>query len=151
MAIPELDLTKQQCVKFEVEGHEPSLLPKGKKFKLAWADEFDGGTLDKSKWGFRTHFWQHKAPQFCERGVSLDGKSNLIIEPVLMEDGRICSAQLQTSTNTLDLPKDIPFIPEYMQVEYQLLNNKVILPSEEELLENKRSHSAKMRGIEKIK
>lgn len=59
--------------------------------------------------------------------------------------------QIFKKATTLDLPKDIPFIPEYMQVEYQLLNNKVILPSEEELLENKRSHSAKMRGIEKIK
>lgn len=59
--------------------------------------------------------------------------------------------QIFKKATTLDLPKDIPFIPEYMQVEYQLLNNKVILPSEGELLENKRSHSAKMRGIEKIK
>ena len=108
MAILELDLTKKQCVEFAVEGHEPSLLPKGKNFKLAWADEFDGGTLDKSKLNYRTYFWQQKAVQFCDQGVSLDGNSNLIIQPVLMEDGRICSAQLQTSTNTLDLPKFVP-------------------------------------------
>jgi len=104
----ELDLTKKQCEEVSVEGHEPSLLPKGKKFKLVWADEFDGGTLDKSKWGFRTMFWGREAKQFCERGVSLDGNGNLIIEPVLMEDGRICSAQLQTYTNTGDYVRSEP-------------------------------------------
>lgn len=51
---------------------------------------------------------------------------------------------------SLDLPKDLPFIPEGYHIDYALLNNKIILPSPEELLENKRSHSAKMRGIEKI-
>ena len=51
---------------------------------------------------------------------------------------------------TLDVPKGLPFIPDYMRLEYKLVNNKVILPSEKELDENNRSHSAKMRGIEKI-
>ena len=31
--------------RFEVEGHEHSLLPDGFEFKLVWADEFDGWTL----------------------------------------------------------------------------------------------------------
>lgn len=51
---------------------------------------------------------------------------------------------------TLDLPKGIPFIPEGYELEYKLVNNKVILPSDEELSCNNRSHSAKMRIIEKI-
>lgn len=59
--------------------------------------------------------------------------------------------QIFKQATTLDLPKDIPFIPDYMKVEYKLINNKVILPTVEELNENKRSHSAKMRGIEKNK
>ncbi len=50
---------------------------------------------------------------------------------------------------TLDLPKGIPFIPEHMKIEYRLVNSKVILPSETELTENKRSHSAKLRCLEK--
>ena len=33
-----------------VVGHEPSLLPVGRKFKLVWHDEFDGIRLDESKW-----------------------------------------------------------------------------------------------------
>ena len=42
--------------KFEINGHEPSLLPDG-EFKLVWADEFDGNELDRTKWDFRLNFW----------------------------------------------------------------------------------------------
>ena len=31
--------------RFEVEGHEHSLLPDDFEFELAWADEFDGWNL----------------------------------------------------------------------------------------------------------
>lgn len=51
---------------------------------------------------------------------------------------------------TLNLPKGLPFIPEGYTLEYELVNNKIILPSEKELDENNRSHSAKMRIIKKI-
>ena len=51
---------------------------------------------------------------------------------------------------SLDLPKGIPFIPEGYEIEYELVNSKIILPSEEELSKNNRSHSAKMRIIKKI-
>ena len=36
-----------------VEGREPSLLPKGVKLGLVWHDEFDGNSLDESKWSYR--------------------------------------------------------------------------------------------------
>ena len=52
---------------------------------------------------------------------------------------------------TLDLPKGLPFIPEGYEVKFQLINKHVILPSEEELAQNNRSHSAKLRIIERIK
>ena len=58
--------------------------------------------------------------------------------------------QMFKKYTTLDIPKGLPYIPDYMKLEYKLVNSKVILPSEEELLENNRSHSAKMRGIEKL-
>lgn len=58
--------------------------------------------------------------------------------------------QMFKKFTTLDIPKGLPFVPDYMKVEYKLVNNKVILPSEKELDENNRSHSAKMRGIEKL-
>lgn len=58
--------------------------------------------------------------------------------------------QLFKKYTTLDIPKGLPYVPDYMKVEYKLVNTKVILPSDEELAENQRSHSAKMRGIEKL-
>ena len=51
---------------------------------------------------------------------------------------------------TLQLPKDLPYIPEGYEIEFKLINSKVILPSESEISNNLRSHSAKMRVIEKI-
>lgn len=90
--------------KFEIANHEPSYLPDG-EWKLAWADEFDGIELDENKWLYRLNFWGKPFPAFCDKGVSLDGKSNVVFTPVRMEDGRICSAQLQTGSNSFDIPK----------------------------------------------
>ncbi len=59
--------------------------------------------------------------------------------------------QLFKKMTTIDLPKGLPFIPEGYEIDYKLINSKVILPSEEELNENNRSHSAKLRGIIRIK
>lgn len=59
--------------------------------------------------------------------------------------------QIFKKATSLDLPKGIPFIPEGYEVNYKLVNSKIILPSDEELLENSRSHSAKLRVIERIK
>ena len=50
----------------------------------------------------------------------------------------------------LNLPKGLPFIPEGYEVHYKLINHHVIIPTEEEIARNPRSHSAKMRVIERI-
>ncbi len=92
--------------KFDVANHEPSFLPDG-EWKLAWADEFDGAELDETKWLYRMSFWGKPFPAFCDKGVKLDGKSNAVFTPVRMEDGRICSSQLQTGSNSFDIPKQI--------------------------------------------
>ena len=56
-----------------VPGHEPSLLPPGREWTLAWNDEFDGDRLDEAKWRFRTNFWGRRAHWFAapEDGVPL--------------------------------------------------------------------------------
>lgn len=59
--------------------------------------------------------------------------------------------QLFKERTTIQLPKGIPFIPEGYEVKYQLVNKKIILPNAFELKNNNRSHSAKMRIIERIK
>lgn len=66
-----------------------------------------------------------------------------------LED-RLCK-QLFKEKISLDLPPDLPFIPEGYDIKFALVNQKVITASEEELSLNNRSHSAKLRAIEKIK
>ena len=50
---------------------------------------------------------------------------------------------------TLSLPKGLPFIPSGYDIEFELVYHKVIIPSDDELTSNTRSHSAKMRVIQK--
>ena len=51
---------------------------------------------------------------------------------------------------TLNLPNGLPFIPEGYIIKFKIINNKVIVPNSEELKKNSRSHSSKLRIIEKI-
>lgn len=64
-----------------------------------------------------------------------------------LED-RIAKTMMREKT-VLDVPKHIPITPD-MKPEFELLHRKVILPSEEELLENNRAHSAKLRAVKKM-
>lgn len=83
-------------------------------------------------------------------GLSLLNKNGrmVVITFHSLED-RIVKKLFKEKT-TLQLPKDLPYIPEGYEIEYKLINSKVILPSESEISNNLRSHSAKMRVIEKI-
>ncbi|MBE5732243.1 MAG: glycosyl hydrolase family protein [Clostridiales bacterium] len=87
--------------KYEVENHEYSLLPKDKEWKLVWSDEFDGDRLDESKWSFRLNYWGMPFDGFTDKGVELDGNSNLVFKPTII-DGRLCTSQLQTGENSFD-------------------------------------------------
>lgn len=85
-----------------------------------------------------------------EDGLSLLNKNGrmVVITFHSLED-RIVKKLFKEKT-TLQLPKDLPYIPEGYEFEFKLINSKVILPSESEISNNLRSHSAKMRVIEKI-
>ncbi|WP_129044822.1 16S rRNA (cytosine(1402)-N(4))-methyltransferase RsmH [Companilactobacillus metriopterae] len=50
----------------------------------------------------------------------------------------------------VDVPRGLPVIPDDLQPELKLITRKPILPSESELDQNNRSHSAKLRVVEKI-
>ena len=65
---------KREMKEYKVENHVSSYLPKDKKWKLVWSDEFDGDTLDESKWSFRKYFWGRRSRTFTDKGVTLDGK-----------------------------------------------------------------------------
>ena len=85
-----------------------------------------------------------------EDGLSILNKNGrmVVITFHSLED-RIVKKLFKEKT-TLQLPKDPPYIPEGYEIEFKLINSKVILPSESEISNNLRSHSAKMRVIEKI-
>ena len=89
--------------KYLVEGHEASLLPEGKKWKMVWNDEFDGDTLDESKWSFRLHIMGQRHETFTDDAVYLDGNSKLVFK-VIEKDGEYYTSQLQTGENFMDRP-----------------------------------------------
>ncbi|MGN8645111.1 16S rRNA (cytosine(1402)-N(4))-methyltransferase RsmH [Gracilibacillus sp. HCP3S3_G5_1] len=67
-----------------------------------------------------------------------------------LED-RICKQAFKKWSTSAPVPKNIPIIPEEFKPPFRLINRKPILPSEKELEENRRSRSAKLRVIEKVK
>lgn len=91
--------------RYKITEHEDSLVPSGKKWQLAWHDEFDGTELDTNKWGFRRNFWGKPFPTFTDEGIVLDGKSHLQLH-LLEKDGQYYSPHLQTASLTYDIPKD---------------------------------------------
>lgn len=66
-----------------------------------------------------------------------------------LED-RICKHMFREVSSTENLPKGLPFIPKELEPKFKLINRKPIIASEEELEENHRSRSAKLRIIERI-
>ena len=92
--------------------HAKSILPKGKKWKLVWNDEFDGTELDLTKWSFRRHLLHRKFETYTDRAVRLDGNSVAHFQ-VLEENGQYYSSQIQTGENFMDRPvnDDWPVAP----------------------------------------
>lgn len=90
--------------KFDVENHAESYLPKGKKWKLIWADEFDGTELDRTKWDFRLNLWGKPFEAYTDQGAVLDGNSHLELHRT-ERNGCYVSPQLQTGSNSFDIPK----------------------------------------------
>jgi beta-glucanase (GH16 family) len=80
-----------------------SQLPEGKKWKLVWSDEFDGTSLDTTKWMYRLYFWQTRHETWTTEGAALDGKGNLVLK-VYEKDGKFYSSTLQTGSMYLDRP-----------------------------------------------
>jgi len=65
-----------------------------------------------------------------------------------LED-KICKHIYKEKTS-LDLPPDLPFIPDNYHIDFKIITHKAIVASKEELKFNNRSHSAKLRVIERI-
>lgn len=67
-----------------------------------------------------------------------------------LED-RLVKTMFKEQASLPELPPGLPVVPADMEPSFKLINKKPILPSEEELSDNHRAHSAKLRIIEKIK
>lgn len=79
--------------------------------------------------------------------LALDGRISVITFHSL--EDRL-TKQLFKEASTVEVPKGLPFIPDDLKPKMELVNRKPILPSEEELEDNNRSHSAKLRVARKI-
>ena len=67
-----------------------------------------------------------------------------------LED-KIVKNIFKEKTHIDDMVKGLPNIPEEYMSKYRLVNNKAIVPTDEELENNNRSRSAKLRVIERIR
>jgi hypothetical protein len=55
----------------------------GQELAAAWHDEFDGDTLDRSKWSFRLHLMQQRHHTFTDEGATLDGQGDLVLNAAM--------------------------------------------------------------------
>ena len=67
-----------------------------------------------------------------------------------LED-RIVKNVFKEVTTVDKMVKGLPNIPDDMLPDYKLINNKAIIPTDDELTDNNRSRSSKLRVIERIK
>ena len=80
--------------------------------------------------------------------LAVDGRISVITFQSL--EDRL-TKQLFKEASTVEVPKGLPFIPDDMQPKLALVNRKPILPRQEELEANNRSHSAKLRVARKVR
>jgi 16S rRNA (cytosine1402-N4)-methyltransferase len=67
-----------------------------------------------------------------------------------LED-RVCKQAMKKWSTPPPIPKNIPVLPDEVKPPFKMITRKPIVPNEGELNENRRSRSAKLRVVEKIK
>lgn len=78
----------------------------------------------------------------------LNPKGRAVVITFQSLEDRICK-HIFKEKSTLDLPFGVPVATKDMKAEFDLITRKALEPSEEEIARNNRSHSAKMRVLEK--
>ena len=79
--------------------------------------------------------------------LAVDGRISVITFHSL--EDRLAK-QLFKVASTVEVPKGLPFIPEELQPKMKLVTRRPMLPSQDELDKNNRSHSAKLRVAQKV-
>jgi 16S rRNA (cytosine1402-N4)-methyltransferase len=80
--------------------------------------------------------------------VKPDGRISVITFHSL--EDRICKTIFKEASSLPPLPPGLPIIPDEFKPKLKLITRKPLLPTEDELNENKRSRSAKLRVAEKL-
>ncbi|MBM7710597.1 16S rRNA (cytosine(1402)-N(4))-methyltransferase RsmH [Enterococcus xiangfangensis] len=81
--------------------------------------------------------------------LALEGRVSVITFHSL--EDRIVKTMFKEFSTPKDMPPGLPMVPEEFQPVMKLVNRKPIIPSEEELNNNNRARSAKLRIAEKVK
>ncbi|MGX7203884.1 16S rRNA (cytosine(1402)-N(4))-methyltransferase RsmH [Enterococcus pingfangensis] len=81
--------------------------------------------------------------------LALEGRVSVITFHSL--EDRIVKTMFKEFSMPKDMPPGLPMVPEEFQPVMKLVNRKPIIPSEEELENNNRARSAKLRIAEKVK
>ena len=66
-----------------------------------------------------------------------------------LED-KICKYTFNEISKQPELPRGMPVVPDYLKPKFKKINKKAIVATDEELEYNHRSHSAKLRVIERV-
>ena len=95
----------------------------------------------------------HPAKQVFQ-ALRIETNRELEVLETMLKDGlELLSSKVKNIFKEVSTPKAtprwMPSLPEDQEVDYQLINKKVIVASEEELKRNPRSESAKLRVIER--
>lgn len=81
--------------------------------------------------------------------VSIKGRVAVITFHSL--EDRICKQSFKKWSTEKPTPRNLPIIPEGHEPPFRLITRKPIAPSEDEIVQNRRSRSAFLRVIEKVK
>ena len=79
--------------------------------------------------------------------ISIGGRVSVITFHSL--EDRICKKAFKKWSTQKPVPKGMPIVPEGFEAPFKLITRKPILPTDEEIKENKRSRSAMLRIVEK--
>ncbi len=75
----------------EVKEQFMPTIPEGKKWQLAWSDEFDGKEINQSKWEIMGD-WKRRDGFWVKEDAYLDGKGNLLLRTKKDGDRYTCGA-----------------------------------------------------------
>lgn len=91
----------------------------------------------------------HEGLHQAARTVKIGGRIAVITFHSL--EDRLCKQAFKQWSTNKETPKNLPVLPKEHEAPFKLITRKPILATDDELEENRRSRSAKLRIVEKVK